>query len=113
MILTDITLGLAGGGERMKSETWRRKQISTNKNIHIFLKFPTKINVAKKKKKQKPSESLVEMLVFYETGQGSHGHTLLPWLGKQNRSRTSITAQGGPTQRPREWSPFVRFKGVS
>lgn len=62
------------------------------------------------KKKQKQPESLVEMLVFYEKGQSSHGHTLLPWLGKQKWSRTSITAQGGPTQRPREWSPFARFK---
>lgn len=34
-----------------------------------------------KKKKQKQPESLVEMLVFYEKGQGSHGHTP-PLAGK-------------------------------
>lgn len=38
------------------------------------------------------------------------GHIPLSWLGRQKWSWTSIIAQGRPTQRPRECSPFVSLK---
>lgn len=65
----------------MKSESRRRKQISTNnKDIYTFSYISHKDKMLQKHKKmQKQSESLVGMLVSYKAGQGrNQAHTLLP-----------------------------------
>lgn len=88
----------------MKSETWRRKQVSKkHKAMHMFLKCPTKIKFYRKKQKQ--SKSLVEMLAFPEKGHAASGHGLL--VGKQKWPGTSpMTARRGP-QRPAACSPSL------
>lgn len=77
-----------GAGGRMKSETWRRKQMSrNNKATYICLKLPTKIKCYRKKKRKRTREFGREAGI---SGEGAgQPRSDLP-AGKQTRSRTAL-----------------------